>query len=95
MIKSTEMGLVATKHVFGVSDIARIKQGSSATETSLKIENLFVHVASLDMLLSNNQITNVLIMIRLRVCAGWSVPLLFANFAHRRQVFSCRGPNSS
>ena len=33
------------------------------------------------MILSNKQITKALIS--LRVCAGWSVPLLFAN--HRRQ----------
>ena len=29
-------------------------------------------------------------LIRLRVCAGWSAPVLFAN--PRRQVFSRRGP---
>ena len=29
-------------------------------------------------------------LIRLRGCAGWSAPVLFAN--PRRQVFSCRGP---
>ena len=40
------------------------------------------------MLLSKKRITKALI--RLRGCAGWSAPLLFAN--HRRQVFSRRGP---
>ena len=30
-------------------------------------------------------------LIRLRECAGWSAPLLFANL--RRQVFLLRGPN--
>ena len=39
----------------------------------------------LDMLLSEKQITKALI--RLSGCAGWSVPLLFAN--HQRQVFWC------
>ena len=47
-----------------------------------------VNVASLDMILSIKRITKALI--RLRGCAGWSAPVLFAN--HRRQVFSRRGP---
>ena len=59
----------------------RLNPVSSATETSLKIELSFV--ASLDMVLSKKRITKVLI--RLRGCAGWSAPLLFANL--RRQVF--------
>ena len=42
------------------------------------------------MILSNKRITKVLI--RLRRCAGWGAPLLFAN--HRRQVFSRHGPYS-
>ena len=41
------------------------------------------------MILSNKQITKALI--RLRKCAGWSAPLLFANL--RRQVFSRPGPS--
>ena len=32
-------------------------------------------------------------LIRLRGCAGWSAPLLFAN--HQRQVFSHRDPYGS
>ena len=44
------MGLDVTKPVFRVSDKARLKPGSSATETSQKIENLLE--ASLDMILS-------------------------------------------
>ena len=40
------------------------------------------------MIISKMQIKKALI--RLRVCAGWSVPLLFAN--PRRQVFSHQGP---
>ena len=40
------------------------------------------------MILSKTRKTKALI--RLRGCAGWSAPLLFAN--HRRQVFSRRGP---
>ena len=46
------------------------------------------NVASLDMILSIKRITKALI--RLRGCAGWSAPVLFAN--HRRQVFLRRGP---
>ena len=42
--------------------------------------------ASFEMILSNKRITKALI--RLRGCAGWSAPLLFAN--PRRQVFSRR-----
>ena len=40
------------------------------------------------MILSNKGIIKALI--RLRGCAGWSAPLLFAN--PQRQVFSQRGP---
>ena len=69
------MGLVARKPVFGVSVKARLKLVSSAGETSLKIE--ISSVAGLDMILSKRQITKALI--RLRGCAGWSAPLLFAN----------------
>ena len=84
-----KMGLVATKPVFRVSDKVRFKPACSATETSWKIEISLV--ASLNMILSNKQITKALI--RLRQCAGWSAPLLFANT--RRQVFSHRGPYHS
>ena len=48
------MGLDTTKPVFGVSDKARIKPVSSATETSQKIE--ISPVASLDMILSKKRI---------------------------------------
>ena len=82
------MGCVATKPVFGVSDKASFKPVSSATETSYKIEISLV--GSLHTVLSKKRITKALI--RLRGCAGWSAPLLFAN--HQRQVFSGRGPYS-
>ena len=62
------MGLDATNPVFGVSDKARLKPVSSAT-------------ASLDMILSKKQITKALI--RLRRCAGWSAPVLFATTEDR------------
>ena len=68
------------KPVVGVSDKARLKPVSLATEISRE--------ASLDMILFKKRITKALIS--LRGCAGWSAPLLFAN--PRRQVFSHRGP---
>ena len=83
-----QMGRDARKPVFGVSDRASLKVVSSATEISLK--NEISLVASLDMILLKKRTTKALI--RLRGCAGWSAPLLFAN--PRRQVFSRRGPNN-
>ena len=83
-----KMDLVARKPVFGVSDKARLKPVSSATESSQKI--VISLVASLDIILSRKGIT--LGLISLREGPGWSAPLLFAN--PRRQVFSRRGPNS-
>ena len=80
------MGVIATKPVFGVSNKARLKPVSSATETSWKIEILLV--PSIDMIMSNEQITKALI--RLCGCTGWSAPLLFA--IHQRHVFLCQGP---
>ena len=84
--KEHEMGLVAVKPVFGVSDQVMPKLACSVTETSYNSE--ISPLASFNMILSNKRIINALI--RLRVCAGWSASLLFAN--HRRQVFSRRGP---
>ena len=81
----THVGLDATKLVFGVSNTLRLKPVSSATETNYKIAISLE--ASLDMILCNKRITKALI--RLRVCAGWSVPLLFAK--SQRQVISRRG----
>ena len=69
------MGLAATKPVFGVSDKASFKSISSATETREKVEISLV--VSLHILLSKKRITKALI--RLRGCAGWSAPVLFAN----------------
>ena len=79
-----DLGLVATKPVLGVSDKVRFKPACPATEDSEKNEILLV--ASLDMVLYKTRITKALI--RLRGCAGWSAPVLFAN--SRRQVFSRR-----
>ena len=69
------MGFDVTKPIFGVSDKARLKPVSSATDTSWKIEISLQ--ASLDMILSKKRIKKVLI--RLREWAGWSAPLLFAH----------------
>ena len=68
-----QMGPGSTKPVFGISDKARLKPVSSATEISYEISL----VASLDMILSNKQISKALI--RLPERAGWSSPLLLAN----------------
>ena len=68
------MSLAVTKPVFRVSEKTRLKPVSSATETSLKIEISLV--TSLDIVLNKTRITKALI--RLRRCAGWSVPV-FAN----------------
>ena len=65
----------ATKPVFGVSDKARLKSVSSATETSKK--NQISPVASIDKILSKKGIT--MAMTSLRRCEGWSTPLLFAH----------------
>ena len=83
-----KVGLVARKTVFGVSEKGSFELVSSATETSKNIE--IPPVASLHMILFKKQITKALI--RLRGCAGWSAPVLFAN--HRRQIFLRRGPYS-
>ena len=57
------MGLNSKKPFLGVLDKAR-----------LKLEILLV--SNLDMILSEKIITKALIR---HICAGWSVPLLFAN----------------
>ena len=48
------------------------------------VTSQILSLASLDKWLSNKQI--IMVLIRLRGCAGWSAPLLFAN--PQRQVFS-------
>ena len=58
----------ATKPVLQVTDKARFKPGSSATETSQNIEIQLI--ASLDMILYKKRQTKALI--RLCGCAGWS-----------------------
>ena len=51
-----------------------LNQSPQLQKLARKFEILLV--ASLDMILSNKRITKALI--RLRLCAGWAVPLLFA-----------------
>ena len=68
------MSLITRKHVFGVSDQVRHKPVCAATEASQSLEIL--DIASMDIILSNQRTTKALI--RLRGCAGWSAPLLFA-----------------
>ena len=58
----------------GVSDQARLKPVCAATEASYN--NEISAIESRDIILSKQRKTKVLI--RLRGCAGWSAPLLFA-----------------
>ena len=71
------LGPVATKPVFGVSDKASLKPVSSATETIQR--NEISLIVRSHILLSKKRITKALIR-----C--WSAPVLFAN--PQRQVFS-------
>ena len=61
------MGRDATKPVCGVSDKARLKLVSSATEASLESEISLVE--SIGMILSNNLIIKALMRMRRLVCA--------------------------
>ena len=76
------MGIFARKPVFGVSFKQVSNRSPQLQRLSRKIE--ISSVPSLHMQLSKTRITKVLI--RLRECAGWSGPVLFAN--PWRQVFS-------
>ena len=72
----------------GVSGQVRLKLACLATETSQSLESF--NIASNGITLSRQRKINVLI--RLRGCAGWSAPLLFAYGI--KQVFSWRGSNT-
>ena len=69
----------------GGSDEVRLKLACSATEASMRLEILVTETR--DITLSRQRTTKVLI--RLRGCAGWSAPLLFAYDI--RHVFSWPG----
>ena len=69
----------------GVSGQVRLKLACSATEDSIRLESLVTETRGIT--LSRQRITKVLI--RLRGCAGWSAPLLFAYDV--RHVFSWLG----
>ena len=60
------LSLVTRKPVFGICDLIRLKPACSATETSQGLEML--EIASIDIILSKQRTTKVLI--RLRGCAG-------------------------
>ena len=68
------MSLATRKPVFGVCDQVRLKPTCTATETSWRLETLDIEIRGI--ILSKQWITKALI--RLRGCAGWSAPLLFA-----------------
>ena len=71
----------------GVSDQVRLKLACSATEASMRLGILVTETR--DITLSRQRTTKALI--RLRGCAGWSAPLLFAYDI--RHVFSWSGSN--
>ena len=79
------MSLVMRKPAFGVCDQVTLKPACSVTEASIRLE-IFVTVTR-DITLFRQRTTKALI--RLRGCAGWSVPLLFAYVI--RHVFSRLG----
>ena len=64
----------------GVCDQVRLKLVCSADETSYVLK--FQTIASRGIKLSRQRKTKALI--RLRGCAGWSAPLLFANWSYSR-----------
>ena len=66
--------LVARKPVFGLSDLDRLKSVCAVTETGQRLENTGIETRGI--ILSMQRTTKALI--RLRGCAGWSAPLLFA-----------------
>ena len=69
-----ELSLVTRKPVFGVSDQIRHKPACAATEASYSLE--ISDIETRDDILSGQRKLKVLI--RLRGCADWSAPLLFA-----------------
>ena len=70
----------------GIFDQVTFKPACSATEASYNLETL--DIASIHIILSKQWTTKVLI--RLRGCAGWSAPLLFAYGI--RHIFAWPGP---
>ena len=73
------MSLVTRKLVFEVSDLVRHKPACTATEASKRLESS--DKTTRGIILSRQRTTKVLI--RLRGCAGWSAPLLFAYVLNR------------
>ena len=68
------MSHVKRKPVFGVFDRVRLKPACTATEVSWRFKILDIETRGI--ILSGQRTSKVLI--RLRGCAGWSAPLLFA-----------------
>ena len=74
LLEQSDTSLVTRKPVFGICDHIRLKPACSATETSWGLEVLAI--AGRGIILFRQRTAKVLI--RLRGCAGWSAPLLFA-----------------
>ena len=68
------VNFVTRKPVFGVCDQGRLKPPCAATEARQRLESSDIEVIGI--ILSGQRTTKALI--RLRGCAGWSAPLLFA-----------------
>ena len=75
MVQELPYKLINLQHDTEIVEGFIQKSFSSASKTNQKIE--ISAVASLDMILSRKQITQV--QIRLRGCSVWSAPLLLAN----------------
>ena len=71
---AVQLSHVTRKPVFWICDVVRLKPACSATRTGQCLEIL--NIASIDIIRPKQRTIKALI--RLRGCAGWSAPLLFA-----------------
>ena len=78
-LKFWHMSLITRKLVFGVCDQVRLKPACQATEARWRLE--ISDIETRGIILSRQRTTKALI--RLRGCAGWSAPLLFAYCINR------------
>ena len=82
------LSLITRKPVFGIFDYVRLKPASAATEASWRLE--ISDIETRGIILSEQWTTKALI--RLRGCAGWSAPFLFAygknRFSHDKAHLS-------
>ena len=79
LLQHIRKSLVMTKPVFGVCDQVRHKPACAAIEARKRLKNSDMETRSI--ILSRQRTTKALV--RLRGCAGWSAPLLFAYSINR------------